>query len=317
MASLDALDVSVIICAHNPRTDYLERVLEALRRQSLAMDRWELLVIDNASEEPLAKHLDLAWHPNARCIRENELGLTPARLRGIFEAEAELLVWVDDDNVLAEDYLEQAIDLGEAHQFLGAWGGSSIPEFEAEPERWLAPYVPEVCLRTVEVVRWARNPGELGPCPSGAGLCVRRTVARHFAVEVAKHPTRKLLGRRGSSLMSAEDVDMVLGCIDLDYGYGLFPALRLTHLISARRVSAPYLKRLIYAKAFSWTVLSSIRFGAHDVPALRGLWRNWLSTLLRRGPRHAAMVWARQKGRRDATLYVRYGKLAAAEPLDV
>src|SRR5215472_13106955 len=101
-------DVSVVICTHNPREDYLKRVLEALQVQTLPIEQWELLLVDNASKESLDGKWDLTWHPKARCIRENQLGLTPARLRGIREAHADVLVFVDDDNLLASDYLEQA-----------------------------------------------------------------------------------------------------------------------------------------------------------------------------------------------------------------
>src|SRR5438045_2554303 len=88
-------DISVVICTHNPRPDYLRRVLEALRNQTLPKKQWELLLIDNASSEPVAGNWDLKWHPNARHIGEYELGLTPARLRGIKESCGELLVFVD------------------------------------------------------------------------------------------------------------------------------------------------------------------------------------------------------------------------------
>ena len=37
------------------------------------------------SKEDLAERFDLSWHPHAHQIREHELGLTPARLRGIGE----------------------------------------------------------------------------------------------------------------------------------------------------------------------------------------------------------------------------------------
>ena len=44
---------SVIVCTHNPRLIYLRRVLEALRSQTLPLEQWELLLIDNASSELL------------------------------------------------------------------------------------------------------------------------------------------------------------------------------------------------------------------------------------------------------------------------
>ncbi|MGA2852681.1 MAG: glycosyltransferase, partial [Verrucomicrobiota bacterium] len=53
------LEISIIICTHNPREDYLRRVLEALRAQTLPARDWELLLVDNASEKPLASRFDL------------------------------------------------------------------------------------------------------------------------------------------------------------------------------------------------------------------------------------------------------------------
>src|SRR5712691_6902938 len=99
---------SVIICTHNPRMDYLARVLTALKEQTRSKELWELLFIDNASDEPLAGRVYLSWQPNAKHVRETAIGLTSARIRGINESRGNLLVFVDDDNVLDRDYLEQA-----------------------------------------------------------------------------------------------------------------------------------------------------------------------------------------------------------------
>src|SRR6478609_179898 len=102
-------EVSVIICTHNPREHILLRAVEGLRRQTLPVSRWEFVLIDNASAKPVAEYLDLTWHAAGRIVREDELGLTPARLRGIAETRGDLVIFVDDDNVLDPDYLEQAV----------------------------------------------------------------------------------------------------------------------------------------------------------------------------------------------------------------
>jgi glycosyltransferase involved in cell wall biosynthesis len=63
------MDLTVVICTHNPRQDYLDRVLHALQVQTLAVDRWELLVIDNASKLSVANRIDVSGHPHSRCLR--------------------------------------------------------------------------------------------------------------------------------------------------------------------------------------------------------------------------------------------------------
>jgi hypothetical protein len=72
-------DLSVVICTHNPHAGNLRRTLNALREQTLPFEKWELLLIDNASAEPLASSWDLSWHPHARHIAEPQLGLSAAR----------------------------------------------------------------------------------------------------------------------------------------------------------------------------------------------------------------------------------------------
>ena len=79
------LKLSVIICTHNPRLDYLNKVLAALKAQTFPLENWELILIDNQSERPISSEIDLSWHPYARHIREARLGKTPALLCGIKE----------------------------------------------------------------------------------------------------------------------------------------------------------------------------------------------------------------------------------------
>ena len=128
--------VSVIICSHNPRPDYFRRCLSALKDQTLPRDRWELVVVDNQSDAPVAARVDLSWHPALRIVREEKLGLTPARLHGIRESRGEMLVFVDDDNVLDPNFLETALVVAEQKHFLGAWSGQCRPEFEKPPPPW-------------------------------------------------------------------------------------------------------------------------------------------------------------------------------------
>ena len=52
--------ISVIICSLNPRSDYLRRVLDSLQGQTLPASKWELLLVDNGSDYPLADSWDLS-----------------------------------------------------------------------------------------------------------------------------------------------------------------------------------------------------------------------------------------------------------------
>ena len=92
------MDLNVTICTHNTRKDYLERTVASLAAQDLDRARWELVIVDNASSNGVCDTVDLTWAPRARVGREDRLGLTIARLRGITESGQGLILYVDDGN---------------------------------------------------------------------------------------------------------------------------------------------------------------------------------------------------------------------------
>ncbi len=236
-------EASVVICTHNPRSDYLCRVLDGLRHQSLPYDQWELLLVDNASEPALASHWDLSWHPNARHLREDELGLASARRCGIAAATADFLVFVDDDNVLAENYLSEALTIKREWPKLGTWGsGTIIPEFEQQPANYLRPYLYRLALRENKEPFWSNVLSCGDAIPPGAGMCVRVSVANEYCRLHVKD-TIHLTGRSGGTLVGHEDYEIsFVGC-HLGYGMGVFPGLRMIHLIPKERLSDEYFIR--------------------------------------------------------------------------
>lgn len=251
--------LTVIICTHNPRPEFLEATLGALRQQTLPVSEWELLLVDNASAQPLAKTWDISWHPCARHIREEELGLTPARLRGIAEATGELLVFVDDDNLLDADYLENARRIADQWPMLGVWGGAIRPRFEIPPPDWAKPHLSMLALVECEQSRWSNLPDRGDTHPCGAGMATRKAIAVRYAQNVRSDPKRKRLGRRGNNLSSCEDTDLVLTAIDLGLGSGVFKELKLTHIIPQNRITEEYLLKLRENLTCSGMLLLSLR----------------------------------------------------------
>lgn len=251
--------LSVIVCTHNPRFDYLDKVLHALKFQTLPDLQWELLLIDNASNKLLSSEIDLSWHSNARHIREEKLGLTPARLRGIQEAAAETLVFVDDDNVLDSDYLEVALSISKDWPTLGAWGGQIRPEFEELPPEWTKPYWKILAIREFAQDRWSNLLDQNETTPCGAGMCVRKIVAEKYTYLINNNTRRLNMDRKGSSLISCGDTDLAFTACDIGLGTGQFVSLRLTHLIPANRLQEEYLCKLIEAIAYSGLMLKFFR----------------------------------------------------------
>jgi glycosyltransferase involved in cell wall biosynthesis len=249
------LDASVIICTHNPQSDYLARVLDGLRNQTLPLDKWELLIVDNASQVPLASSCEISWHPAARHILERELGVAYARRRGIQEASAELIIFVDDDNVLDKKYLVEAIKIKQEWPFLGVWGSGSIRgDFEVEPQERIRSWLP---VRQSRGTRWSNLAGSLlfgfspeDAIPWGAGMCIRKEVAIAYC-QFCDQSSLQIISHQGEGLLGGEDTEMCFVSCSRGLGVGIFPELKMTHLIPQRRVSEDYIVRFAEGTSIS------------------------------------------------------------------
>jgi hypothetical protein len=289
--------LSVILCTHNPRWGYIQRCLGALRNQTLSSDQWELVVVDNRSEEPIAPRIDLLWHPHAHLMREEALGLTSARLCGIRESRGDLLVFVDDDNVLDPDFLEVAQRITDERPFLGSWSGQCRPAFEAPPPEWTRRYWGNLVIREFEKDLWSNLPRLPQSMPCGAGLCVRRQVALHY-LDLHKWGKRSFqFDRNGKSLLSGGDNDLAACACDIGLGVGLIASLKLTHLISPERLTEDYLARLSEGIFFSAVVLDHYRSPLAELASYKVRWHEPVRALLARGP-HRKIQFACLRGRR-------------------
>jgi len=251
--------ITVITSTYNPRPDHLSRIVVALQEQTLPATEWEYLLVDNNSTPSVT--VDLDWHPQARLLYEPRLGKIHALLRAVKEAQGELLVIVDDDNVLSPNYLKVALEIASAKPFLGVWGGQILPEFEVPAPDWVSPYLHYLTLKSFSREEWSNL--HTGPAPAGAGMCLRSSVASCFVENLASHPERLQLGRTGCSVLTGEDWEMSLAACDLGLGMGHMPQLSLTHLIAASRLETDYMMHLVETMSFSRQVFVHMR-GLHS-----------------------------------------------------
>jgi glycosyltransferase involved in cell wall biosynthesis len=257
-----AVSVTAFIPAHNPNKERLRQTLAGLQRQTLQPECWETLLVDNASSEfPNAAELSDVAPSNLRVVREPAIGLTSARLSGIRSSAGAVIVMVDDDNVLAPDYLAQAAELFAREPQLGAAGGRSIPVFETPPVPQLNEFLPLLAIRDLgnsSLIATSLRPegsvtNQYPLCaPIGAGMALRREAALEWAAAVEGAPERRRLDRKGSGLVSGGDNDIVMTLLEKGFSVGYFPSLNLNHLIPAARLDVRYLARLNRAIQRSW-----------------------------------------------------------------
>ncbi len=286
--------ISVIICTHNPHPGRLDRTLSGLRAQTLPASQWECLIVDNASAPALA--CNPQNFQNLRVTREPRPGLTHARRRGLRETSSALCIFADDDNVLAPDYLEQALNLAASHPRVGAFGGRCLPEFETPPAPWAEEFFGLLALRDLGE-KAIIAPAETSPrayprcAPIGAGMVLRREAAQVW-LNSADHG---LTDRRGGELTSGGDNDIVLAVFSVGWDVAYFPKLSLAHLIPSGRLDPSYLARLNGGIQKSWV----------QVLALHGI-RPWPPIPKWSVPLRSARAWLRVGAWRSTIHHIRW-----------
>ena len=251
-------EISVVICTHNPRADYLARTLAALRAQTLPAFRWELLVVDNCSEPALAGSLDLGWHPGSRILREERLGLAHGRVCGLENTTGGLIVFVDDDNVMADDFLENVLKIAEAWPMLGTWGGRVTAQFEEPPPDWLLPFTHHLAVSKCSQTVWSSFVTDRA-LPVGAGLCLRRSVADVYLAKTRTDPMHSRFGRTKKKEAVAGDDQYICLCAEtIGLGSGKFPQLRLEHIIPPSRTTPAYFLRVARGNAHGAMLLHAV-----------------------------------------------------------
>lgn len=252
-----APQLSVVVCTFDPREDVFHLVLDALRRQTLPKNLWELVIVDNASSRPVRLDFDISWHSKAKIVEEPIEGLTIARLAGARETCGELVIYVDDDNVLNWDYLERALEKAYEHPGVGAFSGNISGRFELAPPKWIENYL--WMLAVVSVCEDEFIEDSKGRIPCGAGLCVRRSVLDAYVNKVSKNGQRLKFGGNRSNLERCEDSDLALTALDIGLKLGFFKSLSLDHLLPASRTKWTYMLRLSEANGYSSTLLKKFR----------------------------------------------------------
>jgi len=119
--------LSVVVPTYNRRA-LLERVVEAILRQTLPAERYEVIVVDDGSDDGTdTLGAELARRGNVRFIRQGHQGPAAARNRGIREASGDAVAFTDDDCLAPQDWLERLADGYARHPDVVGVGGGIVP----------------------------------------------------------------------------------------------------------------------------------------------------------------------------------------------
>lgn len=105
-AANDLAFASVIVPVFND-AQRLGLCLQALQQQTYAQDRYEIIVVDNGSQESPKRIVDR--FAGCTLLNEHQPGSYAARNRGVFRAKGSVLAFTDADCIPQPDWLEQLV----------------------------------------------------------------------------------------------------------------------------------------------------------------------------------------------------------------
>lgn len=193
---MERVGLSLIICTFN-RASFLAELLESIERELTERLDLEVIVVDNNCTDDTAAVVRgfEGRLPSLRRLVETDQGLSFARNRGAAESTREYLLYIDDDAILSEGFLDRAeVVLRRFEPDL--FGGPVLPRFDRPVPEW---FDPDSEIRQFERFSSFSAQGSI----SGGNFGIRRAVLEELG------PFNTALGMKGEVMAFGEDRDMV------------------------------------------------------------------------------------------------------------
>lgn len=235
--------LSVIICTYN-RDKYIYNVLKSLAENTLPHDCYEIVLVDNNCTDNTRGECDrfMQDFPDVvfRYYVETNQGLSYARNRGIQESVGDVLVYVDDDALVNKEYLQTYADFFNRMPEIEAAGGPVIPQFETSEPSWMS-YFTKALITGYKYLGDKEKEFPKNDYPGGGNAAYRAYVFEKIGLFNVD------LGRKGDSLVGAEEKDIFDKMTKLGMRFFYLPNAILYHLIPEKKLSNDYFNRLTYS----------------------------------------------------------------------
>lgn len=233
---------TIAICTHN-RADTLPMAVRAAAAADWPAADFEVLVIDNGCTDatPEVAAQLAAAHPNVRVVREDRLGLCPARNRAAAEARGRFVAFVDDDAEIAPDYLRALDRLAREERSWGCAGGVIEVGWLSPPPPWWEPGLDFIFnFLYVGSFRRPLAPPEI---VYGTNMVFPTRLLRRIGGFDETIGLRGDLHGRPRRMLTGDDTELQYRLYAMRRRVIWEPALRVRHWIRPDRVDREYLRR--------------------------------------------------------------------------
>ncbi|HEY9617919.1 MAG TPA: hormogonium polysaccharide biosynthesis glycosyltransferase HpsE [Microcoleaceae cyanobacterium] len=243
------IDFTVAIRTYNGATR-LPKVLDQLLQQTgTAGITWEVLVVDNNSQDETAtvvKHYAQHWRQDSQlkyCFEPRQ-GSSYARDRAMQEASADLVGFLDDDNIPADNWVAASYHFGQAHPHVGAYGCNIHAQLDGTPPVGFEQINYLLAIEDRGSADFPYQKKNWRLIPSNPG-----TVIRKQAWQAVVPSRRRLRGRDDSfklRVSSAEDLEVLYYIHSSPWEIWHNAATKVWHQIPTKRLDQEYFLKLAW-----------------------------------------------------------------------
>lgn len=243
--------ISAIICTYN-RAGFLPQLFESIENQSLSINSFEVIIINNNSTDNTETICRAFMQNNAdlaiKYVVEEKQGLSHARNRGIAESNGEILTFLDDDAFLSDSFLETVLRHFQNNPDVDCVGGRIYLHYEDAPPAWVSKYMAEMF--------GYYDPGSKPMVyrkrkfPRGSNMSFRRSVFDKAGV------FNTHLGRTGENMLGAEEKELFFRIHRQGLKTVYLPHALVYHRVPSSRLEMPYVIRQIQGIGCSEAILA-------------------------------------------------------------
>jgi len=263
--------LSIIVCTFN-RSKILALTLPYLSEQSRGFDSMEIIVIDNNSIDDTKDVIQEVQKkdPRIKYIHEIKQGLSFARNRGLEEASADWLLYLDDDAKLSQNNLEHVFHTIETYafsMFTGVWKEWHL----STPPIWLPYSTGNYILRGSNTIR------EIGD-DYITGLIM--LINKQKLLEIGGFPTN--LGMKGNKVAYGEETYVEQEFKKRGWKVGINPNIVIDHLVGEHKYKLSWHLEAAFAKGRDTQLIKrTIGRGGAKLGLLKSILFGWVKPLLK------------------------------------
>jgi glucosyl-dolichyl phosphate glucuronosyltransferase len=231
------MKLTAAICTYN-REKYLPQIFESIRKQTLSVDQFEVVLINNNSPgntEELcgvfkSNNPTIAFH----YFEEFQQGLSYARNRAIDEAKGDLITFLDDDAFIEPNYFEVLVREFSGNKNINALGGKILLHYEDGMPSWENKYLNSILgfFDMGNEEKFLTSPNY----PRGSNMAFRISIFK----EIGQFDTN--FGRTGGNMMGGEEKELFNRIYKSGTLVKYVPSAVVYHCVPMERTTSKFVK---------------------------------------------------------------------------